>query len=89
DINGAPVFGEIIRLNIFPLGPDQNLADTFITTLPQFPSKDNGEITFQLAYNRLKESRVENDTFIFRFAVTDLAGNKSDTVISEQVVIHL
>jgi hypothetical protein len=89
DINGAPVFGEIIRLNIFPLGPNQDKTDTFQTNLPQFPSKDNGEISFQLSHGFLKESTVENDTLIFRFAVTDLAGNKSDTVISEQVVIHL
>lgn len=89
DINGAPVIGVLTRLNLFPLGPDQNKVDTFRTNLPDFPSKDNGEITFQLPYDFLKESTIENDTLIFRFAVEDLAGNKSDTVTSDQVVIHL
>lgn len=89
DLNGAPVFGEIVRLNLFPLGPDQDKVDTFQTFLPEFPSKDNGEISFQLPYGFLKESTVENDTLVFRFAVIDLAGNKSDTITSDQVVIHL
>ena len=35
---------------------------------------------FNLPYDFLKESTVENDTILFRFAVTDRAGNKSDTV---------
>ncbi len=89
DLNEAPVIGIIKRTNILPLGPNQDKVDTFRTTLPQFPAKDNGEIRFQLSYNFLKESTVENDTLVFRFAVTDLAGNKSDTITSDQVVIHL
>ena len=89
DLSGAPVFGEIVRLNLFPLGPNQDKVDTFQTVLPEFPEKDNGEISFQLSHTFLKESTVENDTLVFRFAVTDLAGNKSDTITSEQVVIHL
>ena len=31
DINGAPVFGDITRLNMFPFGPDQDKVDTFRT----------------------------------------------------------
>jgi hypothetical protein len=89
DINGAPVIGVLTRLNQFPIGPDQDKVDTFRTNLPDFPSKDNGEITFQLPYGFLKESTIENDTLVFRFAVEDLAGNKSDTITSDQVVIHL
>ena len=89
DLSEAPVFGEIVRLNLFPLGPDQDKVDTFQTVLPEFPSKDNGEISFQLSYGFLKESTIENDTLVFRFAVTDLAGNKSDTITSDKVVIHL
>jgi hypothetical protein len=89
DLDGAPVFGEIVRLNLFPLGPNQDKVDTFITTLPEFPEKDNGEISFQLPYSYLKESTVENDTLVFRFAVTDKAGNKSDTITTDKVIIHL
>ena len=89
DLNGAPVIGLLTRLNLFPLGPDQDKADTFRTNLPDFPSNDNGEISFQLSYDFLKESTVESDTLIFKFAVEDRAGNKSDTVTSDQVVIRL
>ena len=89
DLSGAPVVGIRRRLNLFPLAPDQDKVDTFSTTLPEFPKKDNGEITFQLQFDFLKESIIENDTLVFRFAVTDLAGNKSDTITTDQIVIHL
>ena len=89
DLSGAPVVGILRRLNLFPLAAGQDKVDTISTTLPEFPKKDNGEITFQLPFDFLKESTVENDTLIFRFAVTDLAGNKSDTITTDQIVIHL
>ena len=89
DLNGAPVIGILRRLNQIPLGPLQDKVDTFRKTLPDFPSKDNGEISFELPFDFLKESLVENDTIMFRFAVEDLAGNKSDTVDSDPVVVHL
>ena len=44
---------------------------------------------FHFPYDFLKESTVENDTIMFRFAVTDSAGNKSDTVDTTPIVIHL
>lgn len=89
DLNGAAVIGILRRTNIIPLPTAQDKVDTFRNNLPDFPSKDNGEISFQLPYEFLKESQTENDTLIFRFAVEDLAGNKSDTVTSDQVVIIL
>ncbi len=89
DLNGSPVIGILKRLNIIPLPTAQDKVDTFRNNLPDFPSKDNGEITFQLPYDFLKESQTENDTIVFRFAVEDLAGNKSDTVITDRIVIHL
>ncbi len=90
DLNQAPISGELMRQNILPLGSGSpNLVDTFIVLLPDFPSKDKGEISFQLDYSRLKESVIEPDTFLLRFAVTDRAGNKSDTIISDQVVIKM
>ena len=57
------------------------------TALPDFPPTDQGELTFQLDYNSLKESNFENDTVIFRFVVTDKAGNTSDTIQTDQLVI--
>jgi hypothetical protein len=89
DLNGAPVIGVLKRINLIPLPSGQDKVDTFRNNLPDFPSKDNGEISFQLDYDFLKESVTENDTLIFRFAVEDRAGNKSDTVDSDPVVIIL
>jgi hypothetical protein len=89
DLGEAPVIGILKRLNLLPLGPDQDKVDTFRTFLPEFPDKGNGEISFSLPYDFLKESTVENDTLVFRFSVTDRAGNISDTVTSDQVVIRL
>lgn len=89
DLSMAPFTAIIRRQNILPLDPTQDKADTLISSLPEFPAKDNGEITFTLGYNFLKESTVENDTLIFRFSVIDNAGNLSDTVVSDRVVIHL
>jgi|SRR5688572_20442255 len=89
DLGQAPVIGILRRLNIFPLPPGQDKVDTIKTNLPEFPKYDNGEITFSLPYDFLKESTVENDTIMFRFAVTDRAGNNSDTIDTTPIVIHL
>ena len=69
DLNGAAVIGILRRTNIIPLPTAQDKVDTFRNNLPDFPSKGNGEISFQLPYEFLKESQTENDTLIFRFAV--------------------
>jgi hypothetical protein len=89
DLSKAPMIGILQRLNLLPLGPDQDKADTFRNNLPEFPKEENGEISFQLPYDFLKESPIENDTIRFRFAVTDKAGNSSDTITTDQIVIHL
>lgn len=89
DLSKAPMIGILKRLNLFPLPPAQDKVDTFRNNLPEYPKNDNGEITFQLPYDFLKESTTENDTIIFRFAVTDRAGNNSDTIETAQIVIHL
>ena len=89
DLSQAPIIGILKRLNIFPLPPTQDKVDTVKTNLPEFPKNDNGEISFSLPYDFLKESTVENDTIMFRFAVTDKAGNTSDTVDTTPIVIHL
>jgi len=89
DLSEAPMIGILTRINLFPLAQGEDKVDTFRNNLPEYPEKDNGEITFQLPYDFLKESTLENDTLIFRFAVTDKAGNNSDTITSDQIVIHL
>jgi hypothetical protein len=76
------------RLNLLPLGP-VDLADSFGSLLPKFPPKDQGEINFQIDYGRLKESTIENDTMVFRFYASDKAGNKTDTITSDKIVVYL
>lgn len=86
------IFTTVIhRLNLIPItsGNGTDLADTFRVTLPKFTPKDKGEIDFKLAFDRLKESFQENDTLQFSFSAVDRAGNKSDTLTSDQVVIYL
>jgi hypothetical protein len=86
DLGNAPFIAIRQRLNKFP-PPPPVLADTFrYPQLPEFPDKDQGEIIFQLDYTRLDESVAQNDTCRFRFAVTDKAGNKSDTLTSDIIV---
>lgn len=79
-----------VRLNLKPLGTsDNDKADILDTPLPEFPAKDKGEISFTQKWDFLKESTTENDTLVFRFAVTDKAGNASDTITSDPIVVYL
>jgi len=90
DLGGGEFFAARERLNIFPLGPNSDRPDTLRYTLPDFPARDKGEISIQLNYDDfLKESFIENDTIQFRLAVTDIKGNKSDTITTEKIVILL
>lgn len=90
DLNEGILTAFIRRQNIIPiLDPNQDKADSLTYILPDFPPKDKGEITFRLGFNFLKESLFENDTILIRFTVTDLAGNTSDSVLTEPIVIHL
>ncbi|RYY62210.1 MAG: hypothetical protein EOO05_03630 [Chitinophagaceae bacterium] len=89
DINGDSAVAIINRQNILPLPAGQDKTDTINAFLPDFPQKDKGEIFFQLPFDFLKESTVENDTLVFKFSVRDKKGNHSDTVTSERVVIVL
>jgi len=90
DLGNGDFFAAKLRLNQLPLGTSSpDLVDTFYYTLPDFQPRDKGEISLQLDYNRLKESINENDTIMFRLAVTDAAGNKSDTINTEPIVILL
>ncbi|MDP4261566.1 MAG: hypothetical protein Q8941_03440 [Bacteroidota bacterium] len=93
DLGGGDFFAARYRLNIRPLaGSDANLPDTLDAahgyTVPVFPAKDQGEIDLTLDWDGfLKESNAENDTIYFRIAVSDKAGNKSDTINTDPIVI--
>ena len=91
DLGDGQFFAVRDRLNLLPLGTsDADRADTLRYTLPSFPKEEKGEVFLQLNYNDfLKESLSQNDTIVFRIAVEDLAGNKSDTITSDQIVIQL
>lgn len=92
DLNTGGFLGIRVRLNRLPGNID--LADTLRYSLPQFPPKDKGEITYELDWAFLKEDTNplplgQNDTIQFKFSVTDLAGNISDTIVTEPVVAYV
>jgi hypothetical protein len=90
DLGQAPFTAIRVRTNALALPPAQEKADTFRYALPEFPDKDNGEITFRLPYDFLRESisPLINDSLIFRFAVVDKAGNTSDTISTEPIIVR-
>jgi hypothetical protein len=75
------------RLNQQQLPEGTGSADTLTGPIPTFPNKSNGEFDFTLPYSYLNESTTENDTILFKFAVVDASGNKSDTITSPIIVI--
>ncbi len=91
------LFVQKIRLNqkVVP-----TIRDTFSLIVPEFPSKNKGEILVDLEYNNYLVSainppktgtppneRYEDDTLIIRFALRDLAGNVSDTVSTGTIIV--
>jgi hypothetical protein len=75
------------RLNIQGLPPGTSSTDTLVSPIPEFPDKNDGEFQFTLDYTYLHQSDTQNDTIIFKFAVVDRVGNKSDTIPSPQIVV--
>ena len=89
DVGLAQMMSRKIRLNNSPpIPPGSYKSDSLDGYLPDFPDKSSGEISFRLDYNTLDESQVQNDTIQFRFALTDRAGNTSDTILSDVIVIR-
>ncbi len=89
DLGKGDFFAVRNRLNALPLGTsDADRPDTLRYALPDFTPESKGEIFLQLNYDDfLKESVSKNDTIVFRIAVTDKAGNKSDTITTDKIVI--
>ena len=87
DLGTGTVFAARLRQNRRPLSPaDANIIDTFYFALPEFTDRVNGEISVNFTRNTLKESISENDTMVFRLAVTDRGGHTSDTLTTDQIV---
>jgi len=90
DLSEGLLYARRIRLNVRPLGSaDNNKSDSLDSYLPEFPEKVKAEINFQQTYDFLKESVSENDTIVFRFAVTDKAGHTSDTITTDKLIIYM
>lgn len=59
--------------------------------LPTFPTAKNqsGEIIVTYSYNDVSPKCLnKNDTAIFKFILRDKAKNKSDTAVSDQIIIY-
>jgi hypothetical protein len=86
---GQGVFIAIrIRLNQRPLPIGTGGVDTLIASIPDFPNQNQGQFEFTQGYTYLNQSDQENDTIIFKFAVIDRAGNKSDTISSNKIIVQ-
>jgi hypothetical protein len=58
--------------------------------LPPFPTgKDqSGDILVTYSYNDVNPLCNRNDTAVFKFILRDKAKNKSDTAVSDQIIIY-
>ena len=77
-----------IRTNGTPIpNPNNNdKIDTVRTPIPDFPSKNNGELDILFNYNFMDEDPFRNDTMYFKITVQDRGGNNSDTISTPSVV---
>jgi hypothetical protein len=77
------------RLNEKPLSSgEQAFADSVESVLSsKIPKKAEGEVELTLPYTFLHKSDAENDTLQFHFVLQDAAGNRSDSVKSDIIVI--
>jgi hypothetical protein len=76
------------RLNAKPI-PDaasNDKADTITTLLPEFPKTSSGDIQLRIVNGFLSEDPFDNDTMNFKIFVKDVAGNVSDTLLTENIV---
>lgn len=74
------------RLNLRPVPADLRYIPVTLT-IPRFPQQSKGSFSLKLAWRDLYKSDRGNDTINFKFVAIDQAGNRSDTVQSETVVI--
>lgn len=98
DVNDS-LFVKKLRLNTIPPVSGITIRDSFWLMIPDFPAKSTGEIILNLDYQNHLISAAQapadpndptkniSDTLIIRFALQDKAGNTSDTVQTEKIVI--
>jgi hypothetical protein len=78
------------RLNKIPPTPANDRPDELSYVIPEFTDRDKGELRITLnEIDFLSESVTQNDTMVFRVAVTDREGHASDTLVTDQIVVLL
>jgi hypothetical protein len=78
------------RLNKIPPTPADDRGDELTYVIPEFTDKDKGELRLSLKEdNFLSESQTQNDTMLFKVAVTDREGHTSDTLVTDQIIVLL
>jgi hypothetical protein len=78
------------RLNKIPPTPANDRPDELSYVIPEFTNRDKGELRLTLnEIDFLSESDTQNDTMLFKVAVTDREGNTSDTLVTDQIVVLL
>jgi hypothetical protein len=88
DLGGGRLVYIPKRLNRRPIPNGGTILDSAINALSDdFPNTDKGELELKLQWGFLKTAATENDTLVYRFVLVDKAGNKSDTISSDQFVI--
>lgn len=94
DMNDS-LFVKKVRLNKRVV--ETNL-DSFWTKIPEFPKHTQGEFLVDLNYQSIisatfpppvpgSPNEREPDTLVVKFLAKDAAGNKSDTVTSDQIIV--
>lgn len=60
-------------------------VDTVTVNIPEFPAKNQGELTLNLDYEFMNEDPNRNDTMYFKVTVRDLDNNTSDTISTKRL----
>ena len=76
-----------VRLNRRGLPPSVPNYSPVNVPIPEFNDHNKGEFELKVQWKFLHKSDRENDTIRIKFIATDRAGNISDTVESDQLVI--
>jgi hypothetical protein len=92
-IRDSSIYYQAVLLNVRSVIGGPNYPPAF-GSLPEFPEKRSGEIELRLDrfayYKQIQNNQGgndANDTIVFRIAVKDRAGNVSDTVTTEPIVL--
>jgi hypothetical protein len=88
------------RTNRRPVGPQGTKLDSFRLKIPDFPDRQKGELNIIFSYQDLimtvddlsvpgtNPVQIESDSIVYKFVARDKAGNKSDTLVLNNVVVH-